>query len=153
MKPIEIYLAIYRCTVVVFCGHTSQEMKSIIKKKLDLPPKWYRDLEDITEENIGGATTTLGEKNRDVIVYLKKIPKVASEFGVLYHELYHAVDLVMSGIDKHNLCYDKDGMSEPRAYLYQYLVDKCHNVLWDKVDTSNKGRIIKNKNKKHVKRK
>lgn len=135
LKPIEIYLPIYRCAIVIFFEYSAEEMKKFgLKRNIKeetLPRKWIRDTESVIEEKIGGFATNFGEKNRDVLVWVKNIPRTSTEYGVLYHELYHAVDLVFFGIDQNTLGYNKDGMSEPRAYLYQYIINECNRILWN----------------------
>lgn len=137
VKPIEIYLDIYRCSVVVFCGTSPEEIRSLalrrgISKEI-LNKKFMRETEAIMEEKIGGFCVPFGEDCRDILVWVRKIPKFNSEYRVLYHELYHAVDMVFAGIDKNTLGYAKEGVSEPRAYLYDHLVYKCQQVLWPPV--------------------
>lgn len=133
MKPLEIHLPVYAMTVIVFVDHSPEEIKKLaIKRGVNVEAftkDWMRGCEDAGNE-AGGYCTTIGEKNRDVLVWVKKRPRTAREFGTLYHELYHAVDQIFFDIDRHSLGYAKDGHSEPRAYLYQFLVNKCNNALW-----------------------
>lgn len=142
IKPIEIHLDIYRCVIVVFCGHSLEEIKKIgLRKGISkdtLNRKFLRQTEETLEENIGGFCSPYGENNRDILVWVKKRPLIAHEYGVLYHELYHAVDMIFAGIDKNTLGYAKEGISEPRAYLYQHLVNRCNQVLWPAPKRKNK---------------
>lgn len=142
VKPIEIYLDIYRCSVIVFCGQTPEEIRRLARRRgmsqETLNKKFMRETEAIMEEKIAGFCVPFGEENRDILVWVRKIPKFNSEYRVLYHELYHAVDMVFAGIDKNTLGYAKEGVSEPRAYLYDHLVFKCQQVLWPAVKSKKK---------------
>jgi hypothetical protein len=73
-----------------------------------------------------GFCCNLGLCNADVLVWVqKRLCKTSSaaEFGVLYHELMHAVDRICArkGIDD----------TETRAYLFEFLANECHKVLWN----------------------
>lgn len=131
-KMIEIHLGIYRLTVVVFIEYGLEEIKKILNKKgfkmddkSEFSKMWMRGAED-AHEDASGYCSTIGDKSPDVIVWVKKRPKTSREFGTLYHELYHAVDIIFYGIDREG----KLGVSEPRAYLFEHLVTKCNQELW-----------------------
>ena len=72
-----------------------------------------------------GLAILYGDDNSDVLVWLKKRPEKCSEYGVLYHELYHAVDSI---IESRNLFEEK----ESPAFIYEYLAMECNNYFWSK---------------------
>lgn len=125
-KFIEIPLRIYRTHVVVTW---EQEVHKIAN--------WgeRNGIKSINEEWIGtflknkekavGVCLEFGQGNTDTLVWLKERPTKASTYGVLYHELYHAVDHIS---DTHNLANEM----EARAFIYEFLVTECNKVLWAK---------------------
>lgn len=131
--PLKIELAIYRRSVVVFFESTIKEVVDwglkydIEKEKLNI--NWQHDIELLMKNNVGCASE-FGEKNSDIMVWVKKRPRVAGDYGCLYHELYHAVEFIAARCDPGEYFNDRHGMSEPRAYLFEYLVDECNRALW-----------------------
>jgi len=53
-----------------------------------------------------------------------------NSYGILYHELYHAVDYIARNIDGETILYNEHKNSEPRAYLYQYLANQANTFFW-----------------------
>lgn len=67
-----------------------------------------------------GLTSNAGTGNRDIMIWLEKKPTTILEYGVLYHEIYHAVYRIardMSASEEEEL----------QCYLYEYIVTKCLN--------------------------
>lgn len=126
---IEIPMDIYRMNVVIYLGW---EMEAIIKDaiKHGVEPnrfdgQWRRWFSDNAETAMG-LCMDLGEGNKDVMVWVKKKPKTLNEYCHLYHELYHATDHIA---DSRNFNVE-DKMSEPKAYIFEYLFRFASNILW-----------------------
>ena len=121
-KHIEIALAIYRCSVIVTW---EQDIDKVIKwaqkQGVKISDDWKGEFTECRKKATG-TTLMLGDENTDILVWLKVRPKKASEYGVLYHELYHATDRIA---EDHNL---KEG--EARAYIFEFLANECNRVLW-----------------------
>jgi len=133
-KNIEIRVPIYRMSVIIFFDSTLDEIiKYGIKHKIKkerFSNNWKEEVKDMIDSDINGFTVDYGENNRDILIWLRKKPEKMSEYGVLYHELYHAVDIIAVDCDDSHMFYNKHGMSEPRAYLYEFLINCCNTVLW-----------------------
>src|ERR1700745_1981689 len=121
-KFISINVEIYNCHVIVTWEH---DIQKIIKYSEDhgcklMSEEWKKNFLDNREE-VTGLCMELGEKNTDVLVWLKEKPKKLSTFATLYHELYHAVDNISQS---HNISPYKE--IEARAYLFEFLFKKCN---------------------------
>ena len=99
------------------------------KRGLKLSPDWVNSIIAVRDGSTGWATH-YGDDNTDVVIWLKVKPKRASQYGVLYHEVYHAVDIIAHDLDPQYGLYDKVGMSEPRAYIYEHIVNQLNSKLW-----------------------
>jgi hypothetical protein len=124
-KFILINLAIFRCHCVVTW---EQDVKEIVKwaKKHDvnsLKEDWVQTFNETTKV-ANGLCIDLGLGNTDILVWLKEKPKKMSQYGVLYHELYHAVDKIA---EDHAM---QTKETEARAYIFEYLTNECNKVLW-----------------------
>ena len=123
LKHLEINLAIYRCHDIIFWETTVDEIAVWGKKnKLTISEKWIEDFKE-TVKGASGACLSFGYDNRDRVIWLKERPHKATQYGVLYHELYHAVDFIA---DEANLDTTKNG-TEARAYIFEYLAKKSWN--------------------------
>lgn len=131
---IEIRIHIYKIHLLLFIGHTAKEIVAMAKKrgvKDDTFPKyWIPETQNTMDGNASGFCGHLGENNRDILIWLRKKPRVLSEFGVLYHEMIHAIDFIFHDIDEQEKGFDKRGISEARAYLYEYLIIEAQRKLW-----------------------
>lgn len=69
-----------------------------------------------------GLTSNAGAGNRDIMIWLRKKPVTIKEYGVLYHEIYHAT---------YRIAKDMSASSEEelQCYLYEHIVMKCLNHL------------------------
>lgn len=123
-KFIAINLAIYRMFVVVTWEPEVHKIANWANKNgtLKVTDEWITTFLKSKEKAIG-CCLEFGKDNTDVLIWLKERPKKASQYGTLYHELYHAVDHIT---DTHNLSVER----EARAYVYEYLIDECNRVLW-----------------------
>lgn len=129
INKIIIPVPVYRVSVVIFFGATMEEMikqgvKGGIKEK-----SFTKEWRDWVGENIETATgicCDYGEDNKDVLVWVKVRPQRCSEYAVLYHELYHATDHIADS----RAFNVKDKISEPKAFLFEYLFTQASKVLW-----------------------
>jgi hypothetical protein len=125
---IEIYLSIYRRSVVVVFGWELQKIIKLANKKGIKTDKFSERMKN--EFYGSGLCCHFGDDNNDILIWLRDFPEQSSQFGVLYHEIYHAVDIVAENIDSEFKLYCDNGMSEARAYLYEYIVTECNKILW-----------------------
>jgi hypothetical protein len=132
---IEIYLSIYRRSIIVVFGWDLQKIINLAHKKNIKTAKFSERMKD--EFYGAGLCCKFGDHNTDILIWIKDFPDRASKYGILYHELYHAVDVIAEDIDPEFKLYCEDGVSEARAYLYEYIVTECNKVLWA-VKTKNK---------------
>lgn len=130
---ITIPLDIYRRHVVVAIGLGIGNLRELAKESNlhDLPESWWAVTEKTMAES-SGFTSHFGDGNTDILVWLKKSPRDAEDYGPLYHELYHAVEITARQIDPACHMQDADGVSEARAYMYEYLATECLRVLWQR---------------------
>lgn len=122
-KFILINVNLFRCHVLI----TWEEDKDIIftyanKEGVKLEESWKDTFKEATTDAIGSCMN-LNVGNTDIIVWLKKRPIKLSEYGVLYHELHHAVGMIAK---QHNF----EDETEAMAYTYEYLVNEAHEILW-----------------------
>ena len=126
---ITIPVPLYRMSVVIFIGggvddfvkhglthhitkdYFTEEWKKWVKEHLDGL----------------GLMADYGQGSSDVLVWLKVRPDRVSNFAVLYHELYHAVDQISKSRGFDNKTSEN---CEPRAYLFEYLFTEASKVLW-----------------------
>ncbi len=125
---LEINLAIYRVYVVVTWETTKQEILKYVRKispSLKITDEEWGKLfsENADNNRTAGITMELGDDNCDILVWLRKRPKTAKDYGVLYHELHHAVRAIS---DSRNLGIEH----ESPAFIYEYLATKCNNYFW-----------------------
>ena len=123
---LEIYLAIYRLAVVVTWETSLGDILAFARRgKVEITrERWGKDFSEYADDpHCNGLTMLLGDDNADVLVWLRHRPKKASEYGVLYHELFHAVQQI---VKSRNL---GDEIESP-AFLFEYLANQCNKVLW-----------------------
>lgn len=128
---IKMNLPLYRRHVVLAIGHTPRMLREAASDMGlgDLTSEWWAKVDGALSD-AKGITTNFGDGNSDILIWLRKTPVEFDEYGTLYHELYHAVELIASQIDPNHLMNDNEGMSEARAYLYEYLATECNRTLW-----------------------
>lgn len=123
-KYIEIHLNFLRCTVLVTWEQDIDKIiKFAIKRGCNIKPDWKGTFTTHSEKAMG-VCITLGDDNTDCLVWLKERPLKSSQYGCLYHELYHAVDHIA---ESHAMSVEE---KESRAYIFEYLVNQCNKVLW-----------------------
>ena len=127
IKFLEIHLKIYRIAVVVFIGATKKEIMQVANKRgVTITEKWGKDFDEVyNDTRANGFCMELGDDNCDLLVYLKKFPRKASEYGTLYHELWHATYEI---IKSRNLWKEE----ESPAFIYEYLATECNRNFWGK---------------------
>src|SRR3990172_6562087 len=93
---IQIPLLLYRISVIVFFGESVEKMVQIgIKQGINskrFTHDWKGYLQKEMDNNTQGMVVDYGENNKDVLIWVQQKPKKLSEYAILYHELYHAVD-------------------------------------------------------------
>ena len=128
---IVIYVPIYRISVIVFMGSSLNRIIKIgIEKGINkerFTNEWKNWFIAETEKAIG-VTLEYGNDNKDVLIWLKEKPEKLSQYATLYHELYHAVDHIADS----RAFNPVDKISEPKAYLFEYLFTKVSEVLWNR---------------------
>lgn len=131
LQFIEIPVRIYEISVIIFFGG---DLEFIIKtgikkgiKKEQFTKSWKNWVENGIKE-IQGLCCNYGEGNKDVLVWMCKYPETLKDYRILYHELYHATDHIADSINFDSV----DKLSEPRAYLFEYLFNEASLILWNK---------------------
>lgn len=124
-----IPIPLYEVSVVIYFG---VNLKKVIKDGVKggiQKDRFDRNFKTFFEDNAKegqGFCIDFGTGNKDVLVWIWKIPEKLSEYKVLYHELYHATDHIANS---RNFNYE-DKLSEPRAYLFGYLFNEVSLKLW-----------------------
>lgn len=132
IKFIQIPIILYRLSVIIFFNQTLDKIiktgikRGINKEKFTVDWKEW-PAREIENKNTQGFCLNYGEENKDVLIWLKKRPEKLSEYLPLYHELYHAVDFIA---DSRNFSVE-DKISEPKAYLFEYLFKQVSEFLWN----------------------
>lgn len=130
-KPVK-YLRLecwpYKRQIVVMWECSAKATARRLRKigaKID--KQWERD-----KAAVIGSRTTQGfithagpPDSLDLLIWLRYRPRRADQFGVLLHELYHAVDRISRSVDAAFAMTAPDGDSEARAYLYEHLAAYC----------------------------
>ena len=123
---IQIPVDIYRLHVIVAWGASKDQIMALAKESNV----------QVTENGFGatfaglyagsssGFCMEFGENgNTDVLVYLRRRPRKTTEYGTLYHELFHTVQSIIKDHDLH-------AETESPAYLYEYLATECNKYFW-----------------------
>lgn len=118
-------------SVVIFFGISLDNIiKTGIKRRINpemFTNTWKLSAETSIKDSLGFCCN-YGEGNTDILIWIYKQPKKLSEYCVLYHELYHAVDLISKDKGFGNL--DDLALNEPKTYLFEYLFEKVSKKLW-----------------------
>jgi len=117
----------YPFSIAVSIGQTKRDFNNSIKS---LGNYNLNDITDFFTSNNMGQTCN-NEGDNLVIVMLK----ADSSYGVIAHELFHAVTFVMStvGINLNSLVNDKDNSTEE---AYAYMIEYVTNNFYDKINES-----------------
>ena len=135
-KAIIVLLPIYSRSIIVVFEWNFSQILSLAKSHQIKVDKFSQQMKDAFYGQ--GLCCQFGDDNVDILIWCKVFPDRASNYGVLYHEIYHAVDAIAHQIDPTCGLYAQDGLSEARAYLYEYIVTCCNKVLWAKETKKNK---------------
>lgn len=123
-KFLAINLAVYRLHVIVTWDTSAEEIAEYSEAHgCDVSKRFVSDFKEHAEDALLGLCMKLHNENPDVLVWLKQRPRRASDYGTLYHELYHAVDDISKS---RNL----DDEAESRAYIFEYLVTEANKFFW-----------------------
>ena len=119
-----IHVPTYRISVVVTW---EQDIKKIVtwakKQGVKNVSKEWQDEFVKQKETAAGLCMSLGKNNTNVFVWLCERPERTSQYGNLYHELYHAVDRIKENC---SLAEEK----ESPAFIFEYLANECNRRLW-----------------------
>ena len=122
---VTIPVVIYNIHVFVFVNGGAKNIIDYAKELgLKLSKRWIKGLDSQYKGNGLGFCTYYGEDNIDILIGIKKPLLKASDYGTLYHEIYHAVFWILKD---HSI---KD--EEAGAYLYEYISTECNRVLWNR---------------------
>lgn len=122
-----IPLILYRLHVIIAWELPIEKLAKHCRRRgaVNATDEWAREITEFTG-SANGCCTNLGKGNADVFIWLKNSPhrgSKASEYGTLYHELFHAVDRIT---ETHNL----DGEQECRAYIFEHLITEANKFFW-----------------------
>jgi hypothetical protein len=137
--PVKIFVGIYRIHVIVFMGWSVDDMIADgIAAGVDeasFTPDWVKWMRE-TVGTAEGICAHFGATNSDILIWLPKRPDEAREYGTLWHELSHAVDKIAKHCDPNHHFFSENMMSEPRAYLMEYLAVEITRDLWNRSPAS-----------------
>jgi hypothetical protein len=117
-----IHVDIYRLSVVFIFNETTKDIIKSLGKKL-VTKEYENMIDEFNKDTSLGSCSRLNFKEPDIVIMLKTIPEVSSEYGVLYHELHHACRFICE--DRGVECF------EAEAYLFEFLVNKINYILWN----------------------
>ena len=142
IKWLNVWLPIYRISVVVSMGGTVEEIvRWGIQHKVEktqFTERWKDWIKkQMEEKTTKGFCCDYGDDNKDVLIWVRKRPQFLSDYRILYHEIYHAVDHIANSRN-FNV---EDKMSEPKAYLFEYLLSEISNPLWNISKSGSKKRL------------
>lgn len=93
----------------------------------ELTEEWITEVAAFAEGG-NGLCVNLGRGNSDCLIWMKTglyRDSKASEYGTLYHEIFHAVDKITKS---HNL----HGEEECRAYIFEWIATECNKYFWNR---------------------
>jgi hypothetical protein len=111
-------LAVYPFDVMCSFGESDDKLKSAIQK---YGGKWNKVM--MISENAKGRTVVLN--GGQTLLRLFKYPIDCEDYGILAHEIFHAVDFLMRRI---NIKLTKKS-DEAYAYLIGYLTEQIYKRL------------------------
>lgn len=122
---IQIYVPIYRCSVLCFCNSTLKEFNEFYYKNVKgFTNKEYEDICGYIKDDRSSYAWTKSLASCDIMIWFTR-PRVDSD---VVHEFYHATHMILveRGVYHEN---DKGTGDEPFAYLLGYLVNEYYNTL------------------------
>lgn len=121
IKRFTISIPIYLIDVIVSFGETDAEVKeyltSIGLTKKEVKPSMLKDKSD---------GIALMYSNNNLLLRLKKLPETYYYLGVLHHEIFHVVTLVMNKLSMKFELYKSD---EAYAYLLEYITVEIYKEI------------------------
>ena len=117
-----IPIGVYRLHVVVTWEASIKKIIQFLKHHHAKVSKNFADefLEN-TQDAIG-LCMRYSDDNPDLLVWLQDRPRKTSQYGTLYHELYHAVDSIAES-------RAMEDEVESRAYVFEYLATEANRKL------------------------
>lgn len=112
-----IPLKIYPFDIMFSFAETDEQLKKTFKK--------YKIEESNYFEHEFRAGRCSQFVTGQVVIRLRRIPTTNIDYGCLQHEIYHAVNYIMSFI---GVKYSEDS-EECFAYLIGYITEQCYNKL------------------------
>lgn len=106
---------VYPFDLMVSIGETDEKLKAKLTSK-GLP--WH---EDLSLDEMKDGCCCMYEGNQ-TLLRLRKKPATAYEYGVLMHEIFHCVDLLMKTIGVKLT----DDSNEAYAYLTGYITEQIY---------------------------
>jgi len=126
-KYIDIFIEIYKMNLIIFWDSTGEEIAKYVKKYSKLDSESIKDLNKDINSGCAGFSGSLYKDGIDKIIWLKEKPEKVHTFGVLYHELHHAVEFIA---DDKGFNGSSITSKEAKAYLFEYIVNYCNTKLW-----------------------
>ena len=121
IKRFTISVPIYLIDVIVSFGETDAEVKeyltSIGLTKKEVKPSMLKDKSD---------GIALMYSNNNLLLRLKKLPETYYYLGVLHHEIFHVVTLIMNKLSMKFELYKSD---EAYAYLLEYITVEVYKEI------------------------
>ncbi len=121
IKRFTISVPIYLIDVIVSFGETDAEVKeyltSIGLTKKEVKPSMLKDKSD---------GIALMYSNNNLLLRLKKLPETYYYLGVLHHEIFHVVTLIMNKLSMKFELYKSD---EAYAYLLEYITVEIYKEI------------------------
>lgn len=123
-KYILINLYIFRCHILISWEPDPDKIINWASKNgVEIDDKWVLEFKEHKEDVLGICMALGNSKNKDILVWIKERPIKASQFGILYHELHHAVGQIAKD-------HSMEDERESQAYIFEYLANECNQFLW-----------------------
>ena len=116
-------LVLFPFDIMVSLGESDDELKN---KLIELGSD---DMEDIgrllnLDSTVKGRTIML--KGHQTVVRMPIVPKNAFDYGILQHEIFHAVEFILYKI---GITHDLDTSNELYAYMIGYVTGEVYKKL------------------------
>lgn len=121
-----IPLVIYPFDVLVSIGETNKEIKKCLLKYTNITDEDI-ELSQFKNHTITGRSAMFSSNQS--LIRLKYYPTEAKDFGVLQHEIFHCVTVIMDAIGMKFKVFKSD---EAYAYLIGYLTTEIYKKINEK---------------------
>lgn len=118
-----VTIPVYGLGILLSFGQTKEQLEATLKKRNVTTIK-IRD--DHGTGNLGGYVQT--DQSTTAVLWLRHWPERASQYNVLQHEIFHAVDYLLRNIG----FTLSDDSNEAWAYAIGHVSEKVYQFLWDK---------------------